>query len=93
MNEEPNEVAPPSRIEGRYANYFEVGHNAFEFVIDLGQFYPDGERAQLHTRIITSPAYARALLEVLTDSIERFEQTFGHIPKRQNDEKADSNGI
>ncbi len=26
-------------LEGRYANYFEIGHNAFEFVLDLGQLY------------------------------------------------------
>jgi hypothetical protein len=41
-------------LEGKYANYFKVGYNAFEFVIDFGQCYSDDEEAQLHTRIITS---------------------------------------
>ena len=30
-------------LQGRYANYFKVGHNAFEFVFDLGQYYGDDE--------------------------------------------------
>ncbi len=68
-------------LEGRYANYFTVGHNAVEFLFDFGQFYPESERAQLHTRIITSPAYAKALLDTLRESVDRYEQTFGAIPK------------
>jgi hypothetical protein len=65
--------------EGRYANYFKVGHNAFEFLIECSQFYPQNEKEHLHTRIITGPAYAKALLETLRESIERYEQTFGAI--------------
>ena len=66
------------RPKGRYANYFEVGHNAFEFVLDFGQFYSESKQAQLHTRIITGPAYAKALLETLRRSIDRYEQTPNH---------------
>jgi len=67
--------------EGRYANYFEIGHNAFEFLLDLGQAYPEGERAYIHTRIITGPKYAKALRDLLGESIDRYERTFGIIPK------------
>jgi hypothetical protein len=80
----PPEAGP---LGGRYANYFKVGHNAFEFLIDFGQFYPETEKAQLHTRIITSPIYAKSLLEILRVSIDRHEQIFGAIPK------ADKEGI
>ncbi|OEU69903.1 MAG: hypothetical protein BA863_07780 [Desulfovibrio sp. S3730MH75] len=73
------------KLEGRYANYFKVGHNAFEFVIEFSQFYPESEEAELHTRIITSPVYAKGLLEILRDSIKRYEQSFGAISK--DDEK------
>ena len=64
-------------LEGKYANYFKVGHNAFEFVLDFGQLYGESGRAKLHTRIITNPIYARALLETLSESIERYEKNFG----------------
>ncbi len=65
---------------GRYANYFKVGHNAFEFLFDFGQIYPQGRPAPLHTRIITTPVYAKTLLGLLQESIDQYEQLFGTIP-------------
>jgi Protein of unknown function (DUF3467) len=66
-------------LEGRYANYFKVGYNAFEFVLDFGQYYTEDEGAQLHTRIVTGPSYAKALLEFLQDCIDKYELDFGVI--------------
>lgn len=83
MNQECEDPLEDESIEGRYANYFKVGHNAFEFLLDFGQLYPEGGEAQLHTRIITSPIYAKALFETLRESIDRYEQTFGAIPKEE----------
>ena len=62
-----------------YANHFKIGHNAFEFLIDFGQYLPDDERAELSARIVTTPAYAKALLEVLQEAIEQYEKRFGSI--------------
>ena len=80
MDHECKDSQEVGLLEGRYANYFKVGHNAVEFLLDFGQFYPESEKAQLHTRIITSPIYAKALLEIIRESLDRFEQTFGAIP-------------
>ena len=82
---DPAHEAPrhSGRPEGRYSNYFKVGHNASEFVLDLGQLSAENAGAKLHTRIITSPIYAKALLETLQESIERYEQTFGVIQNRE----------
>jgi hypothetical protein len=66
-------------IEGRYANYFEIGHNAFEFLLDFGQKYSDGLQERIHTRIVTGPSYAKELLRVLEKSIEQYERAFGII--------------
>jgi hypothetical protein len=79
----PNRKSPPKKnvLEGRYANYFKVGHNAFEFVIDFGQYYPESEEAELYTRIITSPFYAKDLSRILNDSIIQHEKTYGTISK------------
>lgn len=65
--------------QGRYANYFQVGHNAFELIIDCGQCYADNEAPQLHTRIITSPAYGKALLKTLRDSLAEYEKSYGPL--------------
>jgi hypothetical protein len=75
-DEDPQEAR---RLEGRYANYFKVGHNAFEFVLDFGQYYPENGGAQFHTRIISNPVYTKALFHTLGESIEQYEQTFGAI--------------
>ncbi len=69
--------------EGRYANYFQVGHNALEFVLDFGQYYRENEEARFHTRIVTGPMSARAFLETLQESLGQYEETFGAIPKME----------
>jgi len=68
--------------QGQYANHFEVGHNAVEFVLDFGQLYADSPGARIHTRIITSPTYAHDLLELLQKSIDEYRRGYGPITGR-----------
>ena len=70
----------------RYANYFSVGHTALEVIIEFGQFYRGDREPQTHTRIVTSPAYASMLLALLGDSLQRYEVSFGPIPKEKEHE-------
>jgi hypothetical protein len=72
-------VKSRGNLEGRYANYFKVGYNAYEFVIDFGQYYPENDQAELCLRIITSPTYAKALLKTLEDSLDQYEKSFSTI--------------
>ena len=81
MNYERGNSQDEGQLEGRYANYFKVGQNAFEFLIDFGQFYPNGGNEYFHTRIISSPYYAKILLKILKESIDQYEQTFGTLSK------------
>ena len=67
--------------EGRYTNYFTVGFNSFEFILDFGQAYEDGAAEVLHTRIVTGPAYAKALARLLTDALAAYERACGAIPE------------
>lgn len=82
MSDEDECPKDSGQLEGRYANYFKIGHNAFEFLLDFGQLYPGNGEPQLHTRIITSPTYAKALFETLQESIQYYEETFGAIPDK-----------
>jgi hypothetical protein len=66
-------------LEGKYANFFAIGYNAFEFVLDFGQNYTETEDAELYTRVILAPAFARALHESLKDSIHSYEKQYGKI--------------
>ena len=72
------QAEPPASPKGVYANYFEVGHTAFEFVLDFGQRYGT-VAAPCHTRIVTSPVYAQALLETLRESLEQYVAAFGPL--------------
>jgi hypothetical protein len=63
-------------LEGRYANHFAVGYNQCEFIFDFGQSYSENGHAELFTRIITSPTYAKELLEILRDSVAQYEKTY-----------------
>jgi hypothetical protein len=62
---------PPAK----YANFFDVGVNPNELVIDFGQFYGRGTQPTVHTRIVTTPAYGRELLAVLARSIGELEKS------------------
>lgn len=70
---------------GKYANYFEVGHNPYEFYVDFGQYDPQSQNVQMHTRIVTSPAYAKMMGETLTASVERFQREHGPIPSNSDE--------
>ena len=68
-------------ITGKYSNYFKVGHNAFEIVIDFGQYYTGEPKPQIHTRIITTPPFGLAFLTILKKTLREFEREVGPIAK------------
>jgi hypothetical protein len=78
MNE-PQEGQSGDELEARYANYFNVGHNAFEVVLEFGQHYEDMTRPRTHTRIIVPPAYAKDLLNLLAQAVAEYEKAHGKI--------------
>jgi len=84
-----------NQLEGRYANYFQIAHNAFEFLFDFAQAYDQdtvaAERKPPHTRIVTSPVYAKTLLLTLQAAINQYEKTFGFI-SYNDEQRAGSDG-
>ena len=71
-------ISRAEHLEARYANYFQIGHNAFEFLLDFGQEYEEHD-AILHTRVITGPSFAKKLFETLQQAVEAYEAEFGVI--------------
>jgi len=65
----------------RYANYFEVGHNAFEFLVDFGQFQPDTGYVAVHTRLALGPTHAKLLAGMLEAAVAQHEGEHGAIPE------------
>lgn len=72
-----------------YVNYFEMGHNPFEFLFDFGQFRPamasadDGSQGEgatvIHSRLAMAPPYAKMLSEMLVRSLRDHEHQHGEI--------------
>jgi hypothetical protein len=80
MRQRPQGPGNGDSLEGRYANYFEIGHNAFEFLVDFGQVYTEAPEGRMHTRIVTSPIFARRLADVLSQALRQYEQIHGPVP-------------
>lgn len=66
-----------------YVNYFEVGHNSCEFLMDLGQYHPgcgeDVGRVSMHTRIVIAPPCAKMFSELLARAVAEHESENGPI--------------
>ena len=69
-------------LEGSHAEDSKILHNALEFMIHFGQYYPDIDRAELHIRIITSPCYTKNFLETLRVSITQYDREIGIFKER-----------
>ena len=61
---------------GQYANYLQIGYNALEFVLDFGQQFEGAPEPGLHTRIVTTPVYARGFLRLLRETLEEHERKY-----------------
>jgi hypothetical protein len=77
MSDESLQKNLGDEAEARYANYFKTGHNAYEVILEFGQFYEGDSQPRMHTRIVTGPEYARTFLEILRDSLELQARDFG----------------
>jgi hypothetical protein len=78
--------------EGRYSNFFKIGYTAFEFLLDFGQVYMDSGADNVHTRIVTTPQYAKALAELLIQTLTDFETKYGQIPIAPGEEMTGRSG-
>ena len=87
--EDDQEKPKQERIRTVYSNIVRIGHSPYEFMLDFGQFQPEGKRAFMDVRIITSPQHAKAILRALKDNIARFEERYGKIMTQTDEEGED----
>jgi len=69
-----------------YANYFEVGHNAFEFLLDFGQIDPSSGDFNISSRIALGPTHAKLFSRLLEGALSKYEAEFETIPEIRNDD-------
>jgi len=61
-----------------YSNFFQVGQNAVEFLLDFGRQF-DESGVRMLTRVITNPAHAKVFSQLLNQAIADYEERFGSI--------------
>ena len=79
MSAEPASRTPTDSPLAIYANYCEVGFNAYEFLIDFGQFRPEQAAIHVHSRIVSGPVQAKLFARMLSDAVARHEAEHGLI--------------
>ena len=86
---DPKEEKPQESKKGRirtvYSNIVRIGHSPYEFMLDFGQFQPEGKKAFMDVRIIVSPQHAKAIQKALKENIAGFEEKHGKIGAGSDD--------
>ena len=86
MDNYKDELHNNNEPEGRFADRFRIGYRECVFVLDFFQsFYEDGKE-RVHTRIITSPEDLKVFLELIQESIEKYEEEHESISKDTEDD-------
>jgi hypothetical protein len=64
---------------GVYTNMALVNHSETEFVLDFIYVQPQMAKAQVRSRVISSPKHVKRLLLALQDNIAKYEAQFGKV--------------
>ena len=65
--------------QGTYSNLAIITHSASEFVVDFVRVMPGIPKANVKSRIILTPEYAKRLMFALQENIQKFESIHGSI--------------
>jgi hypothetical protein len=62
-----------------YANQFEIGYSRDEVLLRMAQAYEGETSLARPTRVVMTPAYAKALLNLLSEAIAHYEHDYGAV--------------
>ena len=64
-------------LRGVYANNMFIAHTREEFILDFVNAFPP--HGIVNARVIISPGHLKRSIKALTQSLEKYEKTFGTI--------------
>lgn len=70
-------VADDKAALAQYANYFRIGYNAAEFVLDFCQAYGNGDEPTPVCRVVITPAGAEELHALIAGSLAEYRASLG----------------
>jgi hypothetical protein len=69
----------PANLSAVYSNAVMVSQTNTEIVLDFLQIMPNDPRARIQSRVVMTPAGAKAFLRALSQNLERYEEKHGEI--------------
>ena len=69
----------PVTANGAFVNMAMVNHTETEFTLDLIYIQPQGPKATVRARAITTPKHMKRLLHAIQDNLTKYEARFGAI--------------
>jgi hypothetical protein len=69
----------PVTANGAFVNSALVNHTETEFTLDLIYIQPQGPKATVRARAITTPKHMKRLLHAIQDNLSKYEARFGAI--------------
>src|SRR6266568_1068438 len=88
MSDQPAKPPQPAQIQieldpitanGMFVNLAMVNHTETEFTLDFLYLQPQGPRATVRARVITTPKHVKRLLHALQENLARYEARFGTV--------------
>ena len=77
--------------EGVYSNLAMIAHSSSEFVLDFIRMLPGVPKAKVKARVIVTPEHAKRLLSALKDNVRKYEEVYGPIQHRSEEDVANFN--
>lgn len=68
-------------LKGRYSNLLRIAHTREEFVLDFINFVPP--QGAVTSRILTSPAHLKRIVQALKENLDRYEARYGEVREAQ----------
>ena len=68
-------------LKGAYANNMFIAHTREEFILDFVNAFPP--HGIVNARVIMSPGHIKRVIRALTQSLEKYENSFGTIQEAQ----------
>ena len=82
----------PELASGVYTNLAVISHTGNEFFFDFITVAPNAPQAKVRSRVVMNPENAKNLFFALRENLQKYEQTYGEIERKQPINQSNNNG-
>ena len=74
----------PADLEATYANLALISQSPSEIIFDFARVMPNSPKSRIYSRIVMTPLNAKLLHRALTESLQKYETSYGTINIPEN---------